>query len=100
MRTLNQFHQLQSDSDLQNLLKVLDLTLQKMEGVMNKAMKEGENLAKESTDKAIKFRKEIKERCILIKARNSSILQEMLNLRAKITHTLYQFKRRSQKHEL
>jgi hypothetical protein len=60
LRTLNQFHQLQSDSNLQNLLKVLDLTLQKMEGVMNKAMKEGENLAKESTDKAIKFRKEIK----------------------------------------
>lgn len=56
-RTLNQFHQLQSDSDLLNLMKILDLSLQKSEGLMNKAMKEGESLAKESTDKAIKFRK-------------------------------------------
>lgn len=42
----------------------------------------------------------MKERCLQIKARNSAILQEMLNLRAKVTRTLYQFKRRSQKHEL
>ena len=62
-------------------------------------LREGDNIKKENSERAIKDRKVIREKCMAIKQRNSLILVEMLNLKQKMVHKMYQNKVRAPRSE-
>jgi hypothetical protein len=85
-------HQLQQDQDLFKLIRLVELINLKAEATMNRATKDSEAIAKESSENAKELRRNIEKRCFAIKERNSFILQELLNFRKKLMQKVYQWK--------
>jgi hypothetical protein len=95
LKAIQAMHELQLSPDMHKLFKLLEMTNEKCERTVERVLREREIIKKENIEKDKKERNLIKERCRVIKERNTAILIELLNLKQKMIQKMYQYKVRS-----
>lgn len=89
MTTFNRIYEVAKGDDINKLITIIDKTFEHTDGILKRACREGESIAK---DIKKDIREDIKKKYADVRERNILILKAMMNLRQKMMNQMFMYK--------